>query len=78
MNEETFMEQLAKESKMTRIERTLLFALKDNKCTYERMNRYFTKETLRVNICRLRKKGFKIKPVENWGYIKEENYGKIK
>lgn len=56
MNEETFMEQLAKESKMTRIERTLLFALKDNKCTYERMNRYFTKEALRVNIYRLRKK----------------------
>ena len=36
------------------------------------MSKYFTKETLRVNICRLRKKGFKIKPVKNWGYIKEE------
>ena len=56
MNEETFMEQLSKESKMTRIERTLLFALKDNKCTYKEMNKYFTKETLSVNICRLRKK----------------------
>lgn len=52
--------------------------LENNKCSYKNMEKYFTKETLRVNICRLRKKGFKIKPVENWGYIKEETNGKIK
>lgn len=53
----------------TLIEKRILNALEENECSYEKMNRYFTKETLRVNICRLRKKGFKIKSVENWGYI---------
>lgn len=62
----------------TLIETRILNALENNKCSYENMSQYFTKETLRVNICRLRKKGFKIKPVENWGYIKEENDGKNK
>lgn len=62
----------------TLIETRILNALENNKCSYVNMSQYFTKETLRVNICRLRKKGFKIKPIENWGYIKEENDGKIK
>ena len=53
----------------TLIESRILNALENNKCSYENMSKYLTKETLRVNICRLRKKGFKIKPVENWGGI---------
>lgn len=71
------MEQLSKESKMTRIERILLFALKNNKCTYERMNRYFTKEALRVNIYRLRKKyGYNIVAIDNVGYQLQEGGSK--
>lgn len=57
----------------TLIETRILNALKNNKCSYENMSKYFTKETLRVNICRLRKKGFKIKPVKNWGVYKGGN-----
>ena len=39
-----------------KIENIILEALKENRCTYEEMSKYFTKETLRVNIHRLRKK----------------------
>lgn len=40
----------------TKTEKIILEALRENKCTYKEMNEYFTKGTLSVNICRLRKK----------------------
>ena len=40
----------------TKTEKIILEALEEGRCTYEEMSKYFTRQTLSVNIHRLRKK----------------------
>ena len=52
-----YLEQENAELKtQTKTEKIILGALRENRCTYEEMGKYFTKRTLSVNIHRLRKK----------------------
>lgn len=76
-------QKLSLHKKVLCVEQTMLKLIKEGQGGYENIAKViygqevnnYNLVAIRTVISRLRKKGFKIKPVKNWGYIKEETNG---
>ena len=68
-------------NKLTKTEQLILNAIKNNKGSYEYLARLLYKSdndiyamnAIRVHIHRLKKKGYKLIAIDNWGYKEETN-----